>query len=333
MELIIGVVYLAALVFFAPRMDSTKATAPVFHNLLIGLPVLMVFLGLNVLLIATASTEFEYDLSPTLALIYAVFSVSLASIAWVMIQLPGLRQWISIHLIRSSGAYDPDNGVHTTALISVLFMLVYTAANFVLLGGQAGVARALSEQPVELMDMIASTVRFLAVALIGVGFMLYRDIDATLMRLGLRLPTSQDVLWGILAGVGAFALMFAFSTAWSLIAPPEQISQLNDVTTQTMVVFGQTLLGSVLFAFLSGLGEEVLFRGALQPIFGLWWTSLFFALIHVQYWFTPALIIIFIVSLLFGWVKKRTSTNAAIIAHVVYNFLPFLLIQLFSQSS
>jgi len=35
-----------------------------------------------------------------------------------------------------------------------------------------------------------------------------------------------------------------------------------------------------LLALASGVGEEALFRGALQPVVGLWWTSLLFAAMH-----------------------------------------------------
>jgi membrane protease YdiL (CAAX protease family) len=35
-----------------------------------------------------------------------------------------------------------------------------------------------------------------------------------------------------------------------------------------------------LLALASGIGEEALFRGALQPVVGLWWTSLLFAAAH-----------------------------------------------------
>jgi membrane protease YdiL (CAAX protease family) len=293
----------------------------------------MAFLGINVLLVATAAAPLEYEISAEVALAYAVFSVSLASMAWFIIQLPGLREWFAHRLIRGAGKYDAYNGVHTVALVSALFMLVYTAANFVLLGGIAGIADALAKDTIQPVEMIASTLRFLAVALIGVGFVLRRDVIGTARRLKLRLPTQQDVVWGLVGGVGAFILMYIFSAVWSAVAPPEQISQIDDATSQTMMVFGQTLLGGLLFALLTGLGEEILFRGALQPVFGLWWTSLFFALVHVQYWLTPAMLVIFVVALLFGWVCHRASTTAAIIAHVVYNFLPFLLIFLLSNQA
>jgi membrane protease YdiL (CAAX protease family) len=37
-----------------------------------------------------------------------------------------------------------------------------------------------------------------------------------------------------------------------------------------------------LIAFASSVGEEILFRGAIQPLLGVWFTSLLFALMHVD---------------------------------------------------
>jgi membrane protease YdiL (CAAX protease family) len=36
------------------------------------------------------------------------------------------------------------------------------------------------------------------------------------------------------------------------------------------------------FGLCAGIGEELLFRGALQPLLGIWWTGLLFALAHYE---------------------------------------------------
>ena len=80
-----------------------------------------------------------------------------------------------------------------------------------------------------------------------------------------------------------------------------------------------------LLAISVGIGEEILFRGALQPVFGIVITSLLFVALHTQYAFTPAAGILFVVSLGFGLLRARASTTAAIIAHAAYNGIPFVL--------
>jgi len=78
-------------------------------------------------------------------------------------------------------------------------------------------------------------------------------------------------------------------------------------------------------AILSSAGEEIFFRGALQPIFGLWVSSALFTLVHAQYGLSPELLILFFVSIGFGLLRMRFNTTAAIIAHASYNFAPFLI--------
>jgi membrane protease YdiL (CAAX protease family) len=82
---------------------------------------------------------------------------------------------------------------------------------------------------------------------------------------------------------------------------------------------------AVLFALLigvgAGLGEETLFRGAVQPILGIIPTSILFASMHVQY--GPSLLLgyIFVLSLGLGYLRRRYNTTASFLAHAGYNFV------------
>ncbi len=77
-----------------------------------------------------------------------------------------------------------------------------------------------------------------------------------------------------------------------------------------------------LLALASGIGEEALFRGALQPVVGLWWTSLLFAAAHfvprreLLLWSVFSLL----AGLLLGGLYEATGNLLApTIAHVVIN--------------
>jgi len=77
-------------------------------------------------------------------------------------------------------------------------------------------------------------------------------------------------------------------------------------------------------AVATGIGEELLYRGALQPVLGIWLTSLIFALGHVQY-LNPFFISIFISGLILGWARNRWGLGTAIWSHFMYNALIGLL--------
>ena len=92
-------------------------------------------------------------------------------------------------------------------------------------------------------------------------------------------------------------------------------------------VLGSELVGlgrgdAVLLALASGIGEEMFFRGALQPAVGIVWASLIFGACH----FLPRRELVLwsgyavVMGLAFGWLFEATGHLAApIAAHVLVN--------------
>jgi membrane protease YdiL (CAAX protease family) len=80
----------------------------------------------------------------------------------------------------------------------------------------------------------------------------------------------------------------------------------------------------VLIAILAGVSEEILFRGALQPKFGIILTATAFALVHVQYGPSLILAVIFIHGLGYGLLRRYLDTTAAISAHLMYDLAAFV---------
>lgn len=83
-------------------------------------------------------------------------------------------------------------------------------------------------------------------------------------------------------------------------------------------------------SFFAGVGEELLFRGALQPVIGLWLTSLLFVALHGYFKFTSLLHVLFGVmmfglsvglGLLFEW----AGLIAAMTAHAVYDYIMLII--------
>lgn len=75
-------------------------------------------------------------------------------------------------------------------------------------------------------------------------------------------------------------------------------------------------------ALASGLGEEIFFRGAMQPVLGLWVTSLIFGAFHIgpRKAFPAWAIWAFAVGAALGWVFELTGTLwGSVLAHVWIN--------------
>jgi hypothetical protein len=154
-------------------------------------------------------------------------------------------------------------------------------------------------------------------ALGGVGFLVRRDLRATLDRLGLqplRAPHLAVILIGVIGlfglNAGAESLERAFfPEAW---ASDQRVNQLmvGELSRYETLVLGLS----------AGVGEELALRGALQPIFGLVPTSLVFAALHVQYsWLGMGVILL--LGLTLGWIRQRTSTTTAIAVHALYDIV------------
>jgi membrane protease YdiL (CAAX protease family) len=70
----------------------------------------------------------------------------------------------------------------------------------------------------------------------------------------------------------------------------------------------------------AGIGEEAIFRGALQPRYGIIIPSLLFTMLHgPQYGFNVALLGLLAVSVILGLLRKHLNTTAAMITHALFN--------------
>jgi membrane protease YdiL (CAAX protease family) len=175
--------------------------------------------------------------------------------------------------------------------------------------------------------ILASQLPFLVVAVLGVGAGVRRSPRQTLARLGYG-PISPKQL-GVVAlfAVSAFALSLAADHLFSLLQP----DLYRDVGRVSRALFdprGLSPVSAVLFALLiglgAGLGEETLFRGAVQPALGILPTSLLFASMHVQY--GPSLLLgyIFLLSIGLGLLRRYINTTASFVAHASYNVISIL---------
>lgn len=158
---------------------------------------------------------------------------------------------------------------------------------------------------------------YVILALAAVGFLVRRDLRATLARLGLTRPLPRDFLFVVIGVPLLFALNWAGESAEQRWFPASWASdqRVNDALAGAL-----SRSGMVLLSLSAGIGEEITMRGALQPKLGLVLTSLFFAALHVQYsWFGMAMIFGF--GLVLGTIRNRTNTVVVMAVHAAYDLL------------
>ena len=255
-------------------------------------------------------------------------SALLAMLTLGLANLDGLWRFFNIAVKRLSlaepPAFDPAKPVHrTAALLMVLGFLMIATLNLspdladdsvVPIDAQAGAV----------LELIGGGALHLGAAFFGVGWLTRRRLPDVMSRLYLRRPTLREAGISLAVGVGLWLFSVAAITAWEAALPADVFQQQTAEAQQFYEAFSGSLALALLLALLPALSEEIFYRGALQPIFGILLSSLFFTATHLQYAFTPALLILFVVSLGFAWLRLRFHTCAAIIAHAVFNFLPFL---------
>ncbi|NOX62109.1 MAG: CPBP family intramembrane metalloprotease [Chloroflexi bacterium] len=204
--------------------------------------------------------------------------------------------------------------VHLTALTLVI---LYTGVNL----AQA----ALISDPSALLEggfqlgvgeLAAQAAGFVALALLGVGLGMRRSWPEALERLKLRGLSIGEVMTAfwltILLVVGS-----GLGGAVLMLLSPQDLSE-ADAFNQIIIAAFSSPLGAIVLGLLSGVSEEMLYRGALQPAFGLVLTSFIFAFHHIQY-LNPTLLLIVALGLAFGWMRNRWSTTMAALVHAGYN--------------
>jgi len=172
-----------------------------------------------------------------------------------------------------------------------------------------------TQQFMEQLPLGGGLLGYVLLALAAVGFLVRRDLRATLDRLGLR-PLTVSHAGAVVLGVIGLLLLNQEADWVQQQAFPELWKR--DQEFNQALAGGLTHGQAVLLGLSAGIGEEITMRGALQPRLGLVLTSMLFASLHVQYsWYGMGVILV--LGLILGTIRQRTSTTAAMAVHVIYD--------------
>lgn len=311
--------------------------------IILFLSFLLVGLGALVALVVLSGDTLSLDLPPGL-FVGSAAVVVLAGLAGFALCVPPLRKVTT----RRRAAYDAASpgltGFDTAGRASedrglggwwsdppvffALWMFVVVLASnmvgilaFALTPDEVGSALT-SEGRISPFAIFAGQFPFVVVALCGVGFGIRRNLRETLARLGYGRITLPQLGMAVLFVVGAILLSFATDTLFAALQP-DLYQQVGEVSEGIFGTEGLSPVSAVLFALLigigAGLGEETLFRGAIQPALGITLVSILWASMHVQYGPSLLLIYIFIISVGLGFLRKRYNTTVSFLAHAGYN--------------
>jgi membrane protease YdiL (CAAX protease family) len=225
-----------------------------------------------------------------------------------------LARWIPI---------DPSSLVHLVALEYALALLGASALTAVFVSAAAQdpemMGQLLADNDNLLAVAWAQAAGFVALALLGVGFLVRRDLRASLQRLGVT--RSFSVKWWLAVTLTALGTSILVDVIWRALDPEgmEAVSRISGELFEPFIAAG--FIGMLTVGLSAGIGEELVFRGAAQERFGLAFTSFLFAVMHTQYTVSPALIQVFLVAVVLGLARVRANTTTCIVAHASYNMV------------
>jgi CAAX protease family protein len=181
-------------------------------------------------------------------------------------------------------------------------------------------------------SIVTNQLPFLTIAALGVGVGIRRNLRESLDRLGYN-PVSFKQLGIVVLFVGGALALSVVADALFASLQPDLYGRVGEISDILFNPRGLSPVSAVLFAVLvgvgAGLGEETLFRGAVQPVLGITLTSVLFASMHVQYGPSLLLIYVFLLSVGLGLLRRHINTTAGFLAHAGYNSLGIILAYFF----
>ncbi len=313
LALIIG--YLSVVLLVANRAQGSRALRPLLYVLLMATNIGIVLVIGLVRVRSTIAPDLK--ISQDAASLAFASSIGFGIAATALLFAPVRRRLVVLFPRKAVGGFDPESITQMTALIFCIYLLANTVLNFVLAGGLAGVAAQYKSDT--LTEVLETLAIWIVIAGFGAGFLTRRSPSGIAERLGLRWPTIEELIIGALMGAALVVLEFVVGAIWQALTPPDIFQQQTQVS-QLITDSVTTLMFALLIAGAAAIGEEIAFRGALQPVFGMWPTAIIFALIHIQYTLTPAVLLIVAVALALGWLRRHYNTTTSMIAHFVYDF-------------
>ena len=304
-----------AIALLAQWSDRNRAVRWVTYGLILLLDLLVALGGLLALLVGRSLAVRRLLLSQALGVAPASWTgvglivIGAAFLALVPL-LPSVRRALS-RLV----PIDPRSCVHATALALAVLATGLNFSQIPLLGGLDTLAA--SDAQIPFLNLLFSNLPIGLFALIGVGFLVRRTPRETWSRLGLGLVTWRQVAITAGLALGILAFYYGVDWVWRALDPEnyEMMGALSEVLYGSVTSTWQAIVVSLV----AGVTEELLFRGALQPRFGLLLTAVLFGSAHVQYGFTLATLEVFGGALVLGWLRQRTKTSACVLLHVLYD--------------
>ena len=215
---------------------------------------------------------------------------------------------------------DPGNPVHVVALALLAISFASALLQQVLLTAIPAFAnQVFGAANYTSVDIAVGEAPFVVIGFLGVGLFVRRDFRQSLRRLGLVRPTLGQLALG-LAAAGALYLASDGLERLGMWLTPGLSRQLAQ---NTQGLFGHLTdpLSALTVGLAAGIGEEILFRGALQPRLGIVSTAVLFGVVHLNYGVSFSLLSVVMVAVVLSLLRRYANTSTTIVTHATLDVI------------
>jgi membrane protease YdiL (CAAX protease family) len=138
-------------------------------------------------------------------------------------------------------------------------------------------------------------------------------------RLGLVRPT-----WGQLAlGLAATGALYLASDGLERLGMWLTPGLSRQLAQNTQGLFGHLTdpVSALIVGLAAGIGEEILFRGALQPRLGIVSTAVLFGVVHLNYGVSLSLLSVVMVAVVLSVLRRYANTSTTIVTHATLDVI------------
>jgi membrane protease YdiL (CAAX protease family) len=221
---------------------------------------------------------------------------------------------------------DPDTPRHWLGLVALIWFSLMPLMTLPLLGGEPLLQAMAAQAGQDAIDPISpSTLMYslgwtVLLALVAVGFPRARRLPGALERLGLTWPGWRAIVVALAISVVMVPVFQGVDQVTTAIVEALGIPPTSSAWIERL--FGRTFgIGLALAAAVSaGLGEELIWRGVVQPRYGLVLAALGFGAMHGFQYGLDGLVSVFLAGLVLGIVRQRSNTTVSAVVHGAYDF-------------
>lgn len=138
-----------------------------------------------------------------------------------------------------------------------------------------------------------------------------------------NIPAAEQILWGL--ALAALGVAFVSLTVFKV----DFLAGFRSLLGKILGDIRPGITEMIVVSLAAGFSEELFFRGTLQPLIGLWLTSLVFAVAHVGIPTNKGRLafvgFVFAMGLIWGVTYQQLGLGSAMVAHAAYD-LGFLLV-------